>query len=394
MSTENEKKGAGWPTAPENPFAYNSGENKTEPEPRQKAEPAPKADKAPAAEPWEPTGVENVRHEVSADAGMPRNPSTPADAVNAAFTPPSKEDDEFEGYDAENYGELIEQLKRRMEASRPLTKEEEEALRRRQRTQGIIAGISDAAQAVANLGFTSNYAPDMFDPKAGMSAKARERFDREKARHDADNDRYMNYALQLGKLRDRRDAAREKRQQQNVTLQLKLNEDARRQAKAAHDAAMADIDLQIGMGKLDYEQARAEKAKADAKLAKAYADHADEKVIAEINSKNRSNRGGGGGGTPGQYTVWRVNPDSGEVEYKSGFKAEAAARNYATTYAKDGWNYSTNPVEVTTSRESTDRRGRKSKSETKSSRDPSTPANEAAPKPGNGTNKKKNRLGL
>lgn len=393
MSTENEKKAAGWPTVPENPFAFTAAE------PQQKAEPAPdatpKADKGPAPEPWDPTGVENVRHGVSADAGMPRNPSTPAQAVNAAFTPPSKEDDgEFEGYDAENYGELIEQLKRRMEATRPLTKEEEEARRRRQRTQGIIAGISDAAQAIANLGFTSNYAPDMFDPKAGMSAKARERFDREKARRDANDDRYMNYALQLGKLRDKRDAARDKRQQQNVTLQLKLNEDARRQAQAEHNAKMADIDLQIGMGKLDYEQVRAEKERADAKLAKAYADHADEKVIAEINSRNRSNRGGGGGGTPGQYTVWRVNPDTGEVEYKSGFKAEAAARNYATTYAGDGWNYSTNPVEVTTSRESTDRRGRTTKSETKSSRDPSTPANKATPKPGNGTKKKKNRLGL
>ena len=75
-------------------------------------------------------------------------------------------------------------------------------LRRRQKAEGIISGISDAVQSVANLVFTSKYAPNMYNPKEGMSAKAKERFEKDKAQREADADKYLNYALTIGKMRD------------------------------------------------------------------------------------------------------------------------------------------------------------------------------------------------
>lgn len=107
-----------------------------------------------------------------------------------------------EQYTASSYAELIPQLEKRMAEYKPLSEDELKKLRRRQKAEGIISGISDAAQSVANLIFTHHYAPNMYNPKEGMSAKAKERFDREKAEREAEDDRYFNYAITLGRLRD------------------------------------------------------------------------------------------------------------------------------------------------------------------------------------------------
>lgn len=85
---------------------------------------------------------------------------------------------------------------------KPLSEEELKKLRRKQKIEGIISGVSDAAQSVANLIFTHHYAPNMYNPKEGMSAKAKERFDKEKAQRDADADKYLQYALTIGKMKD------------------------------------------------------------------------------------------------------------------------------------------------------------------------------------------------
>lgn len=291
----------------------------------------------------ETTGVENVRYDSVTKTGAPANPTTPEQAQHQALSLVPAQYDDGERYSASNYAELIEQLQQRMSEIRPLTKEEIEKKKRQQRTEGIISGISDAAQAISNLVFTTQYAPDMYNPKEGMSAKAQERFDKARAQRDADDNRYMNYALQLGRARDAVDALRGKERQQNIALQLKVNEDARRQAKAEYDAEMADIDLQIRMEKLGYEGARARKEAAEARLAAAYAEHADEKVISEINRNNRANRGGSRGGNGSNYRIRRRKPD-GSYEIRDGFRNAGEAKNYVGTHSDEGWEFVTTPV--------------------------------------------------
>lgn len=105
-------------------------------------------------------------------------------------------------YTASSYAELIPQLEQRMAEYKPLSEEELKKLRRRQKIEGIISGVSDAAQSVADLIFTHHYAPNMYNPKEGMSAKAKERFDKEKAQREADADKYLQYALTIGKMKD------------------------------------------------------------------------------------------------------------------------------------------------------------------------------------------------
>lgn len=105
-------------------------------------------------------------------------------------------------YTASSYAELIPQLEKRMAEYKPLSEEELKKLRRRQKAEGIISSISDAVQSIANLVFTHQYAPNMYNAKEGMSAKAKERFDKEKAQREADADKYLQYALTIGKMKD------------------------------------------------------------------------------------------------------------------------------------------------------------------------------------------------
>lgn len=107
-----------------------------------------------------------------------------------------------DGFKGSNNGELISYLERKIAENQPLSEADLEKLRRRQKAEGIISGISDAVQSVANLVFTNQYAPNMYNAKEGMSAKAKERFDKEKAEREAADDRWFNYALNLGRLKD------------------------------------------------------------------------------------------------------------------------------------------------------------------------------------------------
>lgn len=105
-------------------------------------------------------------------------------------------------YRASSYDELIPQLEQRMAEYKPLSEAELKKLRRRQRAEGILSGISDAVQSVANLVSTHHYAPNMYNAKEGMSSKAKERFEKEKAQREADADKFLNYALTIGRMKD------------------------------------------------------------------------------------------------------------------------------------------------------------------------------------------------
>lgn len=115
--------------------------------------------------------------------------------TQTAFIP-----DSFKG---STNGELIKYLEGKVKEHEPLTKEKVEKLRRKQKAEGIISGITDAVRAVSNLYFAHNYAPNMYDLKEGssMSAKAKARFDKAKAERDAEDEAYFNRLMALSKLR-------------------------------------------------------------------------------------------------------------------------------------------------------------------------------------------------
>ena len=150
-----------------------------------------------------------------------------------------------EQYTASSYAELIPELEKRMAEYKPLSEDELKKLRRRQKAEGIISGISDAAQSVANLIFTHHYAPNMYNPKEGMSAKAKERFEKEKAQREADADKYLQYALTIGKMKD---ADKERGLQAWKTEQTLARQDR------AYDAGRKDRDDDVAFRNKDYDE--------------------------------------------------------------------------------------------------------------------------------------------
>lgn len=132
-----------------------------------------------------------------------------------------------------------------MNEYKPLSKEEVEKIRRRQKAEGIISGISDAAQAVDNLWTTSQYAPNMYNANEGMSAKAKARFEKEEADRKAKDAEFFNYAMTLGKVRDA---------DKDRGLQIWQTEQALSRQDRAYDASRQDRAEDVAFRNKDFDE--------------------------------------------------------------------------------------------------------------------------------------------
>lgn len=150
-----------------------------------------------------------------------------------------------DGFKGSSNQELIDYLERKIKEHRQSSDADLAKMRRRQKAEGIISGVSDAVMSIANLIATHNYAPNMYDPKGGMSAKAKERFEKEKAEREAEDDRYFNYAITLGKLRD---ADKERGLQAWQTEQTLARQDR------AFDAGRKDREDDVAFRNKDYDE--------------------------------------------------------------------------------------------------------------------------------------------
>lgn len=247
-----------------------------------------------------------------ADAGSPAVavPGKPAGQAAPGVAVP----DEFKGSTGK---ELIEYLERKVAEYKPMSKEDLEKLRRKQRTQRLIGGISDAVRAVANLGFTTAYAPDMYKAGDGMSARMRERFEKEEAQRKARDEEFYNYALNLAKLREA-DAARGLdiwKYEQNMMRQDREHELKMR--KEERDELMFQARYALQMGRLTEQGYRNA-------IAEIKADRMAELTDAQIARLNRTGTGHGKSGG----TWYMVDPETNKV---SAFHAasEAQAHSYA-----------------------------------------------------------------
>ena len=210
----------------------------------------------PPTDPEDPTKPVNGGTAAPAPAPKPAPAATPAPAADGGNPPASSTTVKTttvtpisstipEEFKVSSYADLIPELEKRMAEYKPLTEEELKKLRRRQKAEGIISGISDAVQSIANLAFTSKYAPNMYNAKEGLSAKAKERFDKEKAQREADADKYLNYALTIGKLKD---ADKERGLQAWQTEQTLARQDG------AHDEGRQDRADDVAFRNKDYDE--------------------------------------------------------------------------------------------------------------------------------------------
>ena len=106
------------------------------------------------------------------------------------------------------YDDIYAYLRSEMERNRAETDEERKKREKREKTQAIISGIADMGSALSNLGWATQGAPNMYDPKEGMAPKYQELFDKKKAEREAKRERYLHAMNMMATLKDR-EAARE-----------------------------------------------------------------------------------------------------------------------------------------------------------------------------------------
>lgn len=293
-------------------------------------------------------------------------------------------------FQGEGNDELIKFLKQKISEYKPADLDK---IRRRERAEGVMSGITDAVTSVANLIATHNYAPNMYNGRESMSAKSKERFDKLKADREADDDRHYGYVMAYRRLQDAKEQKDYQRGRDALQDQIRVSQENRAQLKADRDAALAGLRMELMQGKIDAQAAAARAKEIEAE----YADQYWEARVKEVNSKtDKNNRwqpsagrggGGGGGGKPGEYPWYDSN---GNLHYAHTYEA---ARQNGLNHGT--WNEVTQ--QSTTNRTQADRKGR-----TKSTTSSTTvkPAKGHSVKPqgkkpnpmGAGTQKKKNPM--
>lgn len=227
------------------------------------------------------------------------------------------------------YDEQIAALKAAAAAVNQETPEQRAKRERQEKSKKIIAATVDGLSALSNLFFTTQYAPNAYNPQSSQLGKVNGHIEALKAERQADADRYNNYMIRIGDTRNAKaktirdiraqyeaqKLARQKAEQeaeQHRWLSA-LQPDKQREQKGKADraeqqaiAAEAEAQYapQMQEAKLQTEQARAvaQRASASASYASAAA-------------HNRSN--------PNEFSAW----DENGREYK--FRTKEAADRFA-----------------------------------------------------------------
>ena len=122
-------------------------------------------------------------------------PTGTMDAKTGKILTPEQEEEKnaVMGYD-----EQIAALKAAAAAVNQETPEQKKKRERMEKSKKVIAATVDGLSALSNLFFTTQYAPNAYNPQSSQLGKVNERIEALKAERQADADRYNNYMLRLG----------------------------------------------------------------------------------------------------------------------------------------------------------------------------------------------------
>ena len=207
----------------------------------------------PITVPYEPGKEPKDAVPVTKKAPLPTAQPTPAGAQPPEAKAPERK---------MSYVEMF----RQMSPYKPPTAEELENARKKEKRDKVFAAIGDGIAALSNLYFTTKGAPNAFDPRNSLSAKARERWDKLNKEREENARYYMQEAMKAQALDDDRDdkdrSYMSKLQNDYRNYLLKLSADNRA-------AELHDLDKQLRQGKINEQTYKAKKAEVEAKYAEA-----------------------------------------------------------------------------------------------------------------------------
>lgn len=276
----------------------------------------------------------SVKQETEAPTNVQDNTAstTPASTVSSTVSPttPDSHKADLIGYDNQ-----IDILKKAQAdyASANETEEQRKKREKREKSKRVIAAIGDGIRALSNLYFTSQYAPNMYNPDDTQLAKVDARQEKLKAEREANRDKYLNYSLRIGDLEN--DRAKTVREVEAQAEKLRL---AREKADREQEEHKWLADLQPD--KKREQTAKADAADSIAKAKKAEADNAPALQKAKVDTEQERGRT--------ERTKQNVNSATAKLRgaqtVESGAKAAnqraGATAHYAAARASDRSNVS------------------------------------------------------
>lgn len=250
---------------------------------------------------------------VTKKAPLPTAQPTPAGAEAPEATQPKKM----------SYVEMF----RQMSPYKPPTAEELEKERKKEKRDKVFAAIGDGIAALSNLYFTTKGAPNAFDPRNSLSAKARERWEKLNKEREENARYYMQEAMKAQALDDdKADKDRSymsKLQNDYRNYLLKLSADNRA-------AELHDLDKQLRQGKINEQTYKAKKAEVEAK----YAEDNQKSVIAKNKAAAKASNASANNSNA-QAAEHRRNVNSGYAWYeKDGTRHIAKTKDEAVYNAR------------------------------------------------------------
>lgn len=200
-------------------------------------------------------------------------------------------------------------------APKPETEEERVKREKREKREAIFSAIGDGISALSNLYFTTQYAPNAYNPSQSMSAKARERWDRLRAERDAKRRAYNEGYLKVVMMDDAK--GREDRSWRH-TLERERILDKRADAAQERAERKAEQDEQMFQAKLALQYGKLTEQGYRNRIAEIKAGKAAELTDAEIRRLNRVGTGKSGGGRPGEYPWY---DRDGNLHYAHSYEA-------------------------------------------------------------------------
>lgn len=267
----------------------------------------------PITVPYEPGKEPKDAVPVTKKAPLPTAQPTPAGAEAPEATQPKKM----------SYVEMF----RQMSPYKPPTAEELEKERKKEKRDKVFAAIGDGIAAISNLYFTTKGAPNAFDPRNSLSAKARERWEKLNKEREENARYYMQEAMKAQALDDdKADKDRSymsKLQNDYRNYLLKLSADNRA-------AELHDLDKQLRQGKINEQTYKAKKAEVEAK----YAEDNQKSVIAKNKAAAKASNASANNSNA-QAAEHRRNVNSGYAWYeKDGTRHIAKTKDEAVYNAR------------------------------------------------------------
>lgn len=269
------------------------------------------------------TGVEDVRYDKVTMQGGPRVPHNGAQVAAEGLTKTAVElarpdapqgiensgsnagQTSFETLDADitrGYDQQIAMLREAAARTADETKAQREAREKRERSRKIVSAVSDGLNALSNLWWTSQYAPNMYEHKElSQLDPLRRQYERMRQEREANRDKHFQYVLRLGDVYNARDKALRAAQAARIAARLATAKDAR-------ESAESDAEIARTMAQKRWYDA---KAKAEPVKAQAAKDKA---------KKGGSGRrvSGGGAGRPAEYPWYDRN---GNLNWSHSYEA-------------------------------------------------------------------------